>query len=159
MQLQPSSATLGAPYRTPQAAVIVHLATVLPAVLLGALVLAKRKGDPLHRLLGGVWMTMMVVTAIASFWIRGQSGGLSGIHLFSVGTLIAVPVSLWRIRAGDVRTHRGILTSLYIGLLVAGAFTLAPDRLAGRFLLELSGTAAIQEVPVFSADGAGGSPL
>ena len=140
MQLQPSADAGAAPYRTPRLAVIVHLGTVLPALLLGGFVLARRKGDRLHRLLGGIWMATMVVTSIASFWIRGPSGGISGIHLFSLGTLIAIPVALWRIRAGDVQVHRQIMTSLYIGLLVAGAFALAPDRAAGRFLLEFFGS-------------------
>ena len=139
MQLQPSAGAGGAPYRTPELAVFVHLATVGPAVLLGGFLLARRKGDRLHRMLGRAWMAMMLVTALASFWIRGPSGGLSGIHLFSVGTLIAVPMAVWRIRAGDLKAHRQITTSLYVGLLVAGAFALAPDRVAGRFLLDLVG--------------------
>ena len=148
MQLQPSAPADGAVYRTPPLAVFVHLATVTPAVLLGGFLLVRRKGDRPHRLLGGAWMGMMMATSVASFWIRGPSGGFSGIHLFSVGTLIAVPVSLWRIRAGDVGAHRRILTSLYIGLLVAGAFALAPDRAAGRFLLQLfSGEAIFGERP------------
>jgi uncharacterized membrane protein len=77
---------------------------------------------------------MMVTTAIASFWIRGESGAFSGIHLFSVGTLVAVPMAIWRARVRDIRAHQQIVTSLYIGLLVAGAFALEPNRLAGHFV-------------------------
>lgn len=139
MQVQPSDGDAGSAYQTPEFAVILHLATVLPALLLGGFLLARRKGGRMHRSLGRMWMAMMVLTAIASFWIRGPSGGFSGIHLFSVGTLIAVPVALWRIRAGDVKAHSQIMTSLYIGLIVAGAFALDPDRIAGSFVARLFG--------------------
>ena len=134
IHIGPISAPAATAYRTPGWATALHLATVLPALVLGLVVLARRKGDMLHRLLGRIWMLLMVATALTSFWIRGPEGTLSGIHLFSVGTLVAVPISLWRIRRGDVRAHRQIMVSLYIGLLVAGAFALAPDRVAGRFV-------------------------
>ena len=124
-------------YRTPPWAVALHLATVLPALALGLMVLSRRKGDTLHRLLGGTWMAMMLATALASFWIRSPSGSLSGIHLFSIATLVAVPMAWWRIRRRDVHAHQQIMVSLYIGLLVAGAFALAPDRVAGRFVWSL----------------------
>jgi uncharacterized membrane protein len=128
-----AAATAG-PYRAPAWAVAVHLATVFPALVLGLIVLSRRKGNAAHRLLGGIWMALMLATAIVSFWIRGPTGSLSGIHLFSIATLVAVPTAWWRIRAGDVRAHRQIMVSLYIGLLVAGVFALAPDRVAGRWL-------------------------
>jgi uncharacterized membrane protein len=80
-----------------------------------------------------------VTTAVASFWIRGESGAFSGIHLFSIGTLIAVPMAIWRARVRDVGAHQKIVTSLYIGLLVAGAFALEPNRLAGHFVWSVLG--------------------
>jgi uncharacterized membrane protein len=121
-------------YQSPAWAVALHLATVVPALALGLVILLRRKGGAVHRRLGAFWMAMMVTTAIVSFWIRGDSGAFSGIHLFSVGTLVAVPMALWRARARDIRAHRQIMVSLYIGLLVAGAFALEPDRAAGQFL-------------------------
>ena len=134
MQLRTAATPHTASYETPGWAVAIHLATVLPSLLLGAVILMRRKGGAVHRSLGAVWMAMMVTTSIVSFWIRDESGSLSGIHLFSIGTLVAVPMSLWRIRMGDVRAHRQIMVSLYIGLVVAGLFALDPSRVAGRFL-------------------------
>ncbi|MHA6296836.1 DUF2306 domain-containing protein [Devosia sp. CAU 1758] len=137
MQLQPAQAPIGGRYDTPRLAVVVHLTTVLPALLLGAFVLANRKGDRLHRSLGRLWLALMLITAIASFWIRGPHGGFSGIHLFSLGTAVAVPAAIASIHGGNVKAHRQILTSLYVGLIVAGAFALDSGRLAGIFLLGL----------------------
>lgn len=124
----------GSNYVTPEWALPLHLGTVLPALPLGAYLLWRKKGGALHRRLGGVWFGMITTTAVASFWIRGAHGGLSGIHLFSLATLIALPIAFWRIRAKDVRGHQIIMISLYIGLVVAGGFSLAPDRVIGRYL-------------------------
>jgi uncharacterized membrane protein len=43
-------------------------------------------------------------------------------------------MAIWRARVRDIRAHQQIVTSLYIGLLVAGAFALEPNRLAGHFV-------------------------
>lgn len=137
MQIEaPAPAAVGR-YETPSWAVALHLATVLPALVLGLAILLRRKGGRAHRLLGSTWMALMVTTAVASFWIRGESGAFSGIHLFAVGVLIAVPMAIWRARARDIRAHRQIMVSLYVGLIVAGAFALEPSRVAGQFVWRL----------------------
>lgn len=138
MHVEGPAAAMVGEYRSPPWAVAVHLATVLPALLLGPFILARRKGDRTHRQLGMVWMAMMVTTSLASFWIRGENGAFSGIHLFSVGTLIAVPIAIWRARA-RIRAHRMIMISLYIGLVIAGVFALEPSRAAGAFVWGLFG--------------------
>jgi uncharacterized membrane protein len=134
MQIEGSPAAKGGSYQTPAWAIAIHLGTVLPSLVLGPLILVRRKGGPLHRRLGFIWMSMMVSTAMASFWIRAESGAFSGIHLFSVGTLIAVPMAIWRARVRDIRAHQQIVISLYIGLIVAGVFALEPNRAAGQFV-------------------------
>jgi uncharacterized membrane protein len=134
LQIEGPVAAAGRDYASPSWAIAIHLGTVLPALVLGPIILLRRKGGAMHRRLGTIWMGLMVTTAIASFWIRGESGAFSGIHLFSVGTLIAVPMAIWRARVRDIRAHQQIVTSLYIGLLVAGAFALEPNRLSGHFV-------------------------
>lgn len=137
MQIQGPPATSGMPYHSPSWAVAIHIGTVIPALVLGAVVLSRRKGGVVHRRFGAAWMGLMVATAVVSFWIRGENGAFSGIHLFSAGTLIAVPMAIWRARMRDIRAHRQIMISLYIGLLVAGAFALDRDRIAGQFVWRL----------------------
>jgi uncharacterized membrane protein len=139
MQIEGLAPASGGGYEAPSWAIALHLGTVLPALVLGPIILLRRKGGAMHRRLGTIWMGMMVTTAVASFWIRGESGAFSGIHLFSVGTLIAVPMAIWRARVRDIGTHQQIVTSLYIGLLVAGAFALKPSRLAGHFVWRVLG--------------------
>jgi uncharacterized membrane protein len=75
----------------------------------------------------------MVTTAISSFWLQ-DSGRLSFIHIFSVATLVSVPLAIFWIRRGDVERHRRALTNLYIGLMVAGLFAFMPGRMLAGWL-------------------------
>lgn len=51
-----------------------HLFTVLPAALLGAYLMLKPKGTPVHRLLGKVYMVLMLTTATLSLLIPATVG-------------------------------------------------------------------------------------
>lgn len=115
-------------------ALVIHLATVVPALPLGAYLLIRRKGDRLHRLLGRIWGGLMMITALASFWIRDISEELSFIHIFSIVTLVAIPRAVLLIRRGNVDAHGRIMTGVYIGLVVAGIFAFLPERLLGDWL-------------------------
>lgn len=112
-------------------AVMIHLGSVVPALPLGAYVLLRRKGDRVHKLLGKIWVVLMLVAGVGSFWI---GSGLSFIHLFSVLVLVSVPISIFAIRRGDVVGHRRAMEGMYIGLVIAGAFAFIPGRLLGSSL-------------------------
>jgi uncharacterized membrane protein len=115
-------------------ALIIHLGTVLPALPLGAYILLSRKGGRVHRLLGRTWAGMMMVTAISSFWLT-SNGGLSPIHIFSVMTLVSIPMAVVAIRRGHVERHRRAIMGVYIGLVIAGAFAFLPGRLLNTWLV------------------------
>jgi len=114
-------------------AIAVHLIAATVALVLGAIVLARRKGTAAHRLLGRLWVGAMFVTAAGSFWIQA-GGGFSWIHLLSAWTLIAVSIGFWQIRRARTRDHRRWMVSAYVGLAVAAVFTLLPNRLLGHFV-------------------------
>lgn len=120
-------------YRTPAWALWIHLGTVIPAVPLGAFVLWAPKGTRGHKAAGRVWALLMLVTAIASFWLRGLTGGIGPIHIFSVITLYSIPMGIWHARRGNIIAHQRAMRGVYIGLIVAGAFAMMP----GRFLPHL----------------------
>lgn len=48
----------------------IHAYAAIAALLLGAAVLFRRKGDRLHKLGGRIWVLLMVVVAISSFFIH-----------------------------------------------------------------------------------------
>jgi uncharacterized membrane protein len=116
----------------------IHLLSIVPALVIGAVVLFRRKGDAKHKLMGRLWVGLMVVAAISSFWITEIRDGFSPIHALSAYTLFSVTMGVWTIRAGGrtpkaINLHRDYMQSLYaLGLLIAGGFTFLPNRLLGR---------------------------
>ena len=118
-------------------ALIVHLATAIPAIPLGAWVLLTRKGGERHKLLGKVWLALMFVTAFSTLWLRGINGGsFSFIHALTLLTFIAVPKAIVTARRGDIVAHRQHLQGFFIGaLLLAGLSAFAPGRVLWQWLL------------------------
>jgi len=113
-----------------------HIATVVTALALTPIMLLRRRGDRLHRLLGWVWCGAIAATAIASFGIRGLNGGsLSFIHLLSAWTLFQVPLIVLAARSHNVARHRNAVRGMVTGaLLIAGIFTFPFGRLLGHWL-------------------------
>jgi uncharacterized membrane protein len=115
------------------AAVWVHVASVVPAVPLGAWLLLGRKGTPRHKALGKVWVALMVVAALAALFIREVNGGsLSFIHLFVPLTLFGAWRTVATARAHDIPAHKRALIRLYFGaMLIPGLLSFLPGRLMG----------------------------
>ena len=100
----------------------IHLAAAVLSLLVGAAVLARTKGTPSHKLLGRVWVGLMLAVALSSFWIFDlrKGAGPSVIHLLSAWTLISLGLAVYFIRRG---------------LAGAGLGALAPGRLLAQLLL------------------------
>jgi len=120
-------------------AVKLHLATVVPAFAIGTwLIFFSRKGAPVHRALGAIYLTLMTVTAITTLFVhqlmpRSPFFGLSPVHLLVPLTFFAVISALWSARRHDVTGHRRAMISLYVGgMLIAGGLTLLPGRILYR---------------------------
>lgn len=120
---------------------ILHLATVLPALFIGAVLLLRPKGTGLHRRLGRLYMLLMLTTAVVSLCMSAEVGptlfGHFGfIHLFSVLVLFSVPSAYRAARAGHIGRHRRHMVGLYVGgILIAGSFALLPGRLLHGWIL------------------------
>lgn len=114
-----------------EVALSIHLATVIPAIPLGAFVLVKRKGSPRHRLLGKVWLVLMIVAATSALWIRHlNNGSLSPIHLLVPVVLFGSWRAVTTARRGDIRAHRRVLVLIFVGALLIPAVTaFVPGRL------------------------------
>lgn len=120
-------------YFTP--VVLMHVAAAVLALTLGAFVFFRRKGTATHGWMGRAWAGLMLVTAVSSFWITGADGKYSWIHGLSVFVTLAVPLAVYYAIRGNIARHRGLMTGLYLGgLIVAGGFSLSPDRLLGKML-------------------------
>lgn len=113
--------------------IVAHIAAASGALLFGAATLTMRKGTPTHKLFGRTWVVLMAATALVSFGIR-SNGSFSWIHLLSIWTLAALAGSIYAVIHGNVKAHRHGMISAYIGLSIAGVFTLLPGRRLGHLL-------------------------
>jgi uncharacterized membrane protein len=117
-----------------------HLATVVPAFAIGAFQLLRRKGTPIHKLLGKIYMLLMLATGFVTLAMPAQVGprflGHFGfIHLFSFLALFNVPAAYIAARRGNISLHRFNMISLYVGgILIAGAFAFSPGRMLHAWL-------------------------
>jgi uncharacterized membrane protein len=128
-------------------AIQIHVLAVTPAALLGAYILVGRKGTPWHRLLGKIWLMLMVLVALSSFFIHqiNMFYGFSPIHLLSVYVLVSSWRAIAAARRHDIGAHKRIVTGLYVGGIIgAGLFTLLPGRIMNKVIF--SGDAL---VPLF----------
>jgi uncharacterized membrane protein len=117
--------------------VFVHLVAAIAALLLGLLILTRRKGTFSHRTLGWTWVALMASAALTSVFIRDYRivniAGYTPVHLLTITVAVLLPLAIWRIRRGNVTGHRRMMTGLYIGgCVIAGLFALAPARFLGR---------------------------
>jgi uncharacterized membrane protein len=119
---------------------IFHLTTVLPAFLIGGYLLLGTKGTDIHKLLGKIYMVLMMVTAATTLFMEARVGpqflGHFGwIHLLSLLVLTSVPRAWFAIRRGDQKTHMISMIMTYVGgILIAGSFALMPGRLLNDWL-------------------------
>lgn len=113
--------------------IVAHALLAASAVPLGAMLLAGPKGTRLHRAAGWCWVVIMAGVAGVSLFIRAN--GWSWIHLLSVYTLFSLVVAVLHARRHQRRQHQRTMVLLYCGaLIIAGLFTLTPDRLVGQTL-------------------------
>ena len=115
--------------------VMIHVASVLPTVPLGGYLLLAPKGTPRHRLLGKVWLILMLVTATSAIFIQ-SSGSFSWIHVFLPLTFHAAWKVMDTARKGDIAAHKRHLVTTYLtALMLPGvAAFLIPGRLMNVML-------------------------
>ena len=119
--------------------VFFHLVTALAALLLGSVILLRRKGNGSHRVLGWLWVALMGSTTLATAFIRDYQlpniAGFTPIHAFTVLAAVLLPRGIWHIRRGNLQAHRKTMSGLYLGAcLLAGLFALLPGRFLGNLL-------------------------
>lgn len=123
----------------------VHTVSAMFALLIGTLMLLWRKGTPLHKALGRLWIALMLGVSLSSFLISEIRllGPYSPIHILSLFTLFGLWGGWHAIRAGDVRSHRLTMVSVYGGGLIgAGLFTLLPGRIMHQVIFADGGVTA-----------------
>ena len=126
-----------APFLDASLAIQLHGLGAVAAFVLGIVQFVAPKGTVGHRLLGRVWVVIMVGVALSSFAITEVAGPgrFSWIHGLSVFTLVMLPVGVWAAQTGRISLHHRVMQGVYVGgLIVAGAFTFVPPRVIGRMV-------------------------
>ena len=112
-----------------------HAITALLAVIIGAIQLASGKGTMQHRVLGYLWVSMMMYVSISSFFISEIHlwGTYSPIHLLSAWTVLTLCTGVYFARVGNIKAHQLNMQLLYgLALILTGLFTLLPNRVMGQ---------------------------
>ena len=126
--------------------IAVHMTAALTAICIGPIALWARKGTTprthrpkLHRAFGYAWVTLMLTAAVSAIFIRDYSlpniAGYTPIHLLIPATLVTLFKAFQSLAHGNIAGHRRAMQSLYVSAcLVAGAFTLLPQRYLGNLV-------------------------
>ena len=123
--------------------IAVHMSAAAACVGLGPVALWARLGRPqrpvVHRAFGYAFVTLMVFAAVTAVFIRDDgypaTWGYTPIHLLIPFVLVNFVFAFRALARGDVRLHKIIMVSVYLGAcVVAGAFTLLPSRYLGHLL-------------------------
>jgi uncharacterized membrane protein len=115
-----------------------HAIMAMFAIILGGIQLSMKKGGAIHKLLGRIWVALMLIVAISSFFIHEIKlwGAYSPIHLLSLWTIFILGIGIYYARVGNVKRHKQTMITLYFfSLIVAGFFTLMPGRVMHQILI------------------------
>ena len=122
--------------------IYVHSVLALLAIPLGLYIIITKKGTRSHKILGRIWVTVLLIVSLTAIFIQTiKPGQYSLIHLLVPYTIGSLIYSIWNIRRFKKTkikrykiAHMRSMIGVYIGaLLIAGAFTLMP----GRFFNEI----------------------
>jgi uncharacterized membrane protein len=102
-----------------------HVTAALVALVLGATVLSMRKGTTRHRVLGGCYAGVLLLSNVAALTVTRATGGFGPFHvlaIISLATLAAGLLPMWlRPRSpGVIAFHAITLAFSYVGLVAAG---------------------------------------
>jgi uncharacterized membrane protein len=121
-----------APLLDASPAIQLHAFSAMTAFALGIVQLSAPKGTLPHRAVGSIWVVLMAVVGVSSFWIHELRlwSPWSPIHLISTFTLVGLPLAVWNAHRHQVDRHRRAMISIFVGgLCIAGLFTFVPGRI------------------------------
>ena len=116
----------------------IHAIMAMIAIILGGIQLSIKKGGLIHKLLGRIWVGIMLIVAITSFFIHEIKlwGAYSPIHLLSLWTIFILGVGVYYARIGNIKRHKQIMIATYFfALILTGFFTLYPGRIMHQILI------------------------
>ena len=115
-----------------------HAIMAMISIILGGIQLSMKKGGAIHKFLGRIWVGLMLIVAISSFFIHEIRlwGAYSPIHLLSLWTIFSLGLGIYFVRVGNIKRHKQVMIGLYFfALILTGFFTLMPGRVMHQILI------------------------
>jgi uncharacterized membrane protein len=132
-RVQEEKCTMGlTPLLSASPAIQFHAVAAMAAFGLGLVQFAAPKGTLPHRTVGWIWVALMVVASVSTFFIHEIRlwGPWSPIHLLAIVTLIGLPVAVWHAHSHEADKHRNGMVTLFTGALaIAGVLAFLPGRI------------------------------
>ena len=112
-------------------AVQIHMVCAASSLAIGLFMLLSTKGSKHHKVIGWVWVMLMIGTATSAAFIHQlrMIWVFSPIHAFVPLTLFGLYEGVRHARAGRLAAHRSSMQSMYWGALcIPFSFALMPSR-------------------------------
>ena len=109
----------------------IHAIAAMLAIILGGMQLYMHKGGAAHKLLGYVWVGLMLIVSVSSFFIHEIKlwNAYSPIHLLSAWTIFSLGLAIYYVRVSNIKRHKQVMVMIYsFALVLTGFFTFMPGR-------------------------------
>ena len=108
-----------------------HAIAAMLAIILGGVQLYMNKGSLTHKLLGYIWVGLMLIVSVSSFFINEIKlwNIYSPIHLLSAWTIFSLGLAIYYVRISNIKRHKQVMIMIYgFALVLTGFFTFMPGR-------------------------------
>ena len=108
-----------------------HAIAAILAIILGGVQLYMNKGSVTHKLLGYIWVGLMLIVSVSSFFIHEIKlwNIYSPIHLLSAWTIFSLGLAIYYVRISNIKRHKYVMIMIYgFALVLTGFFTFMPGR-------------------------------
>ena len=108
-----------------------HAIAAILAIIVGGIQLYMNKGSVTHKLLGYVWVGLMLIVSVSSFFIHEIKlwNIYSPIHLLSAWTIFSLGLAIYYVRISNIKRHKQVMIMIYgFALVLTGFFTFMPGR-------------------------------
>lgn len=107
-----------------------HVVAAAAALVLGAVVLVRRKGDGPHAVLGRVYLVAMLAVSVPVLFVYDMTGGPGPFHLLAVVSLVTTGLGWSAVRRrgrsrSSVVAHGTFMVWSWVGVVTAGLAQLA----------------------------------
>jgi uncharacterized membrane protein len=109
----------------------IHAIAAILAIIVGGMQLFMNKGSTTHKLLGYVWVGLMLIVSVSSFFIHEIKlwNIYSPIHLLSAWTIFSLGLAIYYVRISNIKRHMQVMIMIYgFALVLTGFFTFMPGR-------------------------------